>query len=210
MTWNDLGITPATEAIPFKDKHPKSDVAQEGCYSSFFLAAEPTLSLSTLYSGTTDALNLIRGENETLIAKVFQEESKGNLSLGGCPRKSYDGEKSPGESDVPSPEHALPFMNCKVTQLSGSLCTSENKAVMISGWACLLDWRRGSNKASIHSTNTYCVSVTVLGPEAWMGPCPKRPHRPQSDPRSRLHTGITRSRSILEDFSLWRFLKMVY
>ena len=31
-------------------------------------------------------------------------------------------------------QHALPFLNHKVTQLSGSLCTSENKVAVMSEW----------------------------------------------------------------------------
>ena len=38
-----------------------------------------------MHSGITDALSLIRGENESL-NKLFQEESEGNL-FGGCARK---------------------------------------------------------------------------------------------------------------------------
>ena len=49
-------------------------------------------------------------------------------------KNSYDGEKRPGESVVTGFQHALPFLNHKVTQLSGSLCTSENKVAVMSEW----------------------------------------------------------------------------
>ena len=49
MTWNDLEITPVTEAIPFKDTYPKGSVAHEDGNSCFILVSEPALPFPSLY-----------------------------------------------------------------------------------------------------------------------------------------------------------------
>lgn len=105
MAWNDLRITTVIQAIPFEKI--KIEILHSWFATSLFLSAGPTLSLSTLYSGTTDALNMISCENESLTTKVFQEESKRNLPLRGSPRKRNNGEKNMEGSGVPSvpPQH---------------------------------------------------------------------------------------------------------
>lgn len=82
------------------------NTAQLVCYFFLFVSRTHPV-LSTLYSGTTDALNMISCENESLTTKVFQEESKRNLPLRGSPRKRNNGEKNMEGSGVPSvpPQH---------------------------------------------------------------------------------------------------------
>lgn len=121
MAWNDHRITTVIQAIPFENV--KIEILHSWFATS--LSAVPTLSLSTLYSSTTDALNMTSCENESLTTKVFQEESKRNLSLGGSPRKRNNGEQSMEGWGVLCSTAALCFKKDQLAYLSGSLCKSK-------------------------------------------------------------------------------------